>query len=100
MKEFDSELGELSFFVGIDSYVRSCICRKCIARTFATVRACRDWREEVFDFFLHFVNVDITNYNNALEVWTIPEFVVVAESLVSEVVDNGSVANHVAFSIL
>ena len=100
MKEFDSKLSELSLFICIDCYVRSFECREAVAWTFATVRASRDFREEVFDFLLHLVNINVAHNYDTLEVWTIPEFVVVAESLICEVVDNSSVANHVAFSIL
>ena len=69
--ELDSELSKLSLFVGVDSYMRSSVLRKSIARTFAAVSTSRDWREEINDFFLHFVNVDITYDYDTLEVWTI-----------------------------
>ena len=93
-------MSELSLFVGVDCYYWSSVCRETIARTFATVGASWDWREEVFDFFLHLVNIDIAYNYNALKVWTVPKFVVVAESLVCEVVDNGGIANYVSFGIL
>ena len=44
--------------------------------------------EDFLHLLLHSVNIDVTNDDDTLEIGTIPLFVVVAQSLIWEVIDN------------
>ena len=96
--ELDTRL--LRLFVGNDGNDRFVVVVNRVQGSFAAVGTFGHIRPECFDLCLNGIDVDIADYDNSLVVRSVPLVVVVAERLVGKVIDNGCIANDVAFAVL
>ena len=94
------DIGRGSFFVGSESNNRSCVVFYIYKVAFGRILGSRYISKNLFEFLLYIVYIDIPNYDNTLEIGTIPLVVEVADFVVLEVVYYFHCTNRHAICIL
>ena len=89
-----------SFFIRHDSHQRFVVVVDRIDRPLAVVGTTRNICPEGFDLRLYGINIDVAHYDDRLVVRTVPFMVVVTQGLISEVIDDGGIADDVTFGVL
>ena len=90
----------MCLFVGYYRHDRFGVVGHFVNRAFAAVAACRHIGPQGFDFGFDGIDIDVAHHHDGLQIGAVPFAIVVAQSLIREVVDDGRVANHIALGIL
>ncbi|OPZ96133.1 MAG: hypothetical protein BWY72_01800 [Bacteroidetes bacterium ADurb.Bin416] len=59
-----------------------------------------DIGKQGFDFGFNLVDINVTNHQNCLQVGPVPFFIIITQGFITEVVDDGGVADDVSFGVL
>ena len=96
----ERDTATFGFGVGDDRYERFVVMVDGVDRTLSVVSATRHICPKGLYLRFNTVHVDVADYDDRLIVGTVPFMVVVTECLVLEVIDDGGVADDIAFRVL